>query len=71
MFPNLLPDMTCLGLGSNITASPIGLMNLLMMGGEGALDLTQMDLMMTVLTAVIWTLAFLLIGIFAVSRREM
>ena len=71
MFPNLIPDMTCLTLGSYLSTSPIGLLNLFTRGGKNAFDISQMDMTLTAILALVWTVAFLLIGIYKVSRREM
>lgn len=68
-FPNLLSDITCMELGSSISSSPIGIMNLIM--GSSGVNVASIDMGIATLFALIWTVAFLALGIFAISRREM
>ncbi len=71
LLPNLLPDMTCLGLGSRFAASPVGMINLMLGGGGNIIDVSEINIAVTAIIAIIWTVVFLALGIFAVSRREM
>lgn len=67
LFPNLLPDLACITLGSNITMSPVGVLNALV----NYADPTSLSLMSSAAISIVWAVAFLALGIFAIERREM
>jgi ABC-type transport system involved in multi-copper enzyme maturation permease subunit len=67
MLPNLLPDMAVLSLGSSISGSPIGLLNAIL----PVVDASSIPLLTCTVVAIIWTVAFIAIGIYAINRREM
>ena len=65
--PNLLPDMVSISLGSNATGSVVGFINAFV----PIIDIAELNLVTVTVISIVWTLVFLGIGIFAVSRREM
>lgn len=67
LLPNLLPDMACISLGSSFAASPVGMVNALV----NVIDPSTFPLPTCVLIAVVFSVLFLGIGIYAVNRREM
>ena len=67
MMPNLLPDMACMILGSSVTGSPVGLINML----AHIINPLEYNLGIVSIISVIWTIGFLILGIFFVHRREM
>ena len=73
LIPNMLPDMACLSLGTDITGSAFGFINGLVSvaGLDGLLDVSSINLGLTTGITIAWCVAFLALGIFAVSRREM
>ncbi len=67
LFPNLLPDMACFTLGSSITMSPVGVLNVLV----HFVDPAELPLLTSAAISIVWAVAFLALGIFAIERREM
>jgi ABC-type transport system involved in multi-copper enzyme maturation permease subunit len=65
--PNLLPDLACFTLGSNITMSPLGILNAIV----HFVDASTVDLALSCVISIVWCVAFLALGIFAIERREM
>lgn len=65
--PNLLPDFTCMALGSNGAASSIGFINMIQPQGIDVDDFS----MTSIIVSIVWTIGFLLLGMIAVNRREM
>ena len=71
-FPNLLPDFSCLALGSFISASPLGMFNALgSVMGASFFDVSAYSIATGVIIGLIWGIALLGLGIYAVHRREM
>ncbi len=64
--PNLLPDYVCFALGSSSSSSMVGLVNSIL----PMVELSSFSLPIASALAVLWTVGFLALGIFAINRRE-
>ena len=67
LFPNMLPDLACLTLGSNISMSPMGVLNMLV----HIVNPASLDLLLSAAISAAWSVAFMVLGIIAIERREM
>ena len=67
MMPNLLPDMSCFVLGTYITGSPVGMINML----AHVFDAQNYNLGAVSIISIAWMIGFLALGIYFVHRREM
>lgn len=70
LFPNLMSDNMIIALGSNLMASPGGIINLITNGAIGTLA-SDASLAAMCCISVVWSIAFLILSIFMINRREM
>jgi len=70
LFPNLMSDNMVMALGSNLMASPGGTINLITSGAITTLA-ADADLAAMCGVSVVWSVAFLILSIIAINRREM